>query len=632
MPATGASRSLKARELRRFARWLVAVNLIVGAMLGLTVFHSLRTSRQIHEARARTATENLVEGLKAGIWAKLNRVDGALLSTGFRLKHIGSRGPLDLAFVKQVLAEQKSLVPEIESLWITDALGNVQPGAGVPPFQTVNLGDREYFRRVRDEAADALVVSEPTHARISKKWVLVLARRLSNLDGSFAGIVYANVAVEEFHDLFKSLSVGRQGAVTLRTESLRLVARYTPGDNGGPPPVGSANVSPELAASLKVSPAQGFFVSRTKLDNIERTNSYRRVHPFPLYVLAGLATAEFFSQWRADAAVQVALASVLMLVLLGASCGVYRSRVRQYRAQQEVSRLVDEQGLMLNNELIGILRLKAGQIMWANKAIETMFGHPLQDLVGYTTRVLCGDDEAYDRLGKAAYTHLASGSPFRAQLLLRKKNGSPIWVDASGALMADRAGESLWVMLDVTQTRLQQQEIERAALYDSLTGLPNRRLLHERLELCLHGRRRSEHLLAVAFMDLDGFKPINDTHGHETGDVVLCTVARRMQAGMRAGDTIARIGGDEFVLIFADLKGQEDCMSTLERILAVIREPIPVLGKSPCAVSASIGVAFLDEEHATACTLLATADVAMYRAKKAGGNQVCCGEAEACVV
>ncbi|WP_298232193.1 diguanylate cyclase [uncultured Azohydromonas sp.] len=610
-----------ARELRRFVRWLVAVNVIVGGVLALAIFQALNASHEVHANRARNATENLVEGLKDSISAHLKLVDSALLNTRLALGHLRQHAPLERDEVHRVLSEQQSLVPQMESLRVTDAQGNLLFGAGVPTAPRVNISDLDFFRRARDASSDEVFVSEPLESRINGKWIVVLARRMADTEGRFAGVVYGTLLTGHFSAMFEGMALGQHGAITLRSGSLRLVARHTPGDTG-PQPVGSARVSAELAAAVKAAPAQGFFVSRTKLDGIERTNAYRRIDSFPLYILAGLATDEFFAPWRVDAAANIALLAALTLLLAGSSALVLRSRTRQYHAQQEVSRLVAEQALMLDSELIGIVRLKHRRITWVNKGLERMFGYRADELIGQSARIFYGDDQTFEEFGKLAYPHLEAGRAFRAPLMLRRKSGEPIWVDASGTWMQGQPGEMVWMTLDITKDKLQHDEVVHAALYDLLTGLPNRRLMLERLKLCMQSCERFTSQLAVAFIDLDGFKAVNDAHGHDAGDVVLRVAAQRMQGAVRACDTVARIGGDEFVVILNDLEERAQCAAILERIRSVVSEPIIIPGKGPCTVSASIGVEFHGPRHTTPESLMTAADEAMYQAKKAGRNRV----------
>lgn len=175
-------------------------------------------------------------------------------------------------------------------------------------------------------------------------------------------------------------------------------------------------------------------------------------------------------------------------------------------------------------------------------------------------------------------------------------------------------------MADITNKKMQQEELEKKANYDSLTGLPNRLLLTDRLRLAMAQSKRSDLLLAVCYLDLDGFKPINDVHGHEAGDQVLTEVAKRLSRSVRAGDTVARVGGDEFVLLLWGVENIQECDRTLERIVVDIDSPI-ALANIQVSVTASIGVSVFPINGDDPNLLTAQADSAMYRSKQAGGNR-----------
>ncbi len=167
----------------------------------------------------------------------------------------------------------------------------------------------------------------------------------------------------------------------------------------------------------------------------------------------------------------------------------------------------------------------------------------------------------------------------------------------------------------------QERMLKQTAHYDALTGLPNRVLMADRLEHAMHQTPRRHASLAVAFLDLDGFKTVNDNHGHETGDLLLRTLAQRMKAVLRDGDTLARYGGDEFVAVLGDLHGPQDCEPLLVRLLDAAAAPVQA-GQTVLQVSISIGVAFFDPtDRYDAEQLLRRADQAMYVAKNAGKNR-----------
>jgi len=166
----------------------------------------------------------------------------------------------------------------------------------------------------------------------------------------------------------------------------------------------------------------------------------------------------------------------------------------------------------------------------------------------------------------------------------------------------------------------QEKQLENIAHFDVLTGVPNRMLLADRLAQALARTKREQGLMAVCYLDLDGFKSVNDNFGHEAGDQVLVEVTRRIKETIREDDTVARLGGDEFVLLLVGLQAPEECVSSLHRLLLAINQPIQLRGKS-LRISASIGVSLYPEDEQDADTLLHHADQAMYIAKQSGKNR-----------
>ena len=161
------------------------------------------------------------------------------------------------------------------------------------------------------------------------------------------------------------------------------------------------------------------------------------------------------------------------------------------------------------------------------------------------------------------------------------------------------------------------------AYHDLLTGLPNRLLVADRLKQALAQTERANQMLAVCYLDLDGFKPVNDQYGHAAGDKFLTEIARRLEKSVRANDTVARFGGDEFVLLLADLNTTDECHLVLNRVIAEINLPFLIDGSSEVSVGASIGVTLFPNDNDDADILLRHSDQAMYQAKKLGRNQIC---------
>ena len=196
------------------------------------------------------------------------------------------------------------------------------------------------------------------------------------------------------------------------------------------------------------------------------------------------------------------------------------------------------------------------------------------------------------------------------------------WFTARGTLMLDADGKALrmiGVSQDITERKRQEEEIRYLAYHDTLTGLPNRRLLDDRLRQNVYMAQRRDGRLAVMVIDLDHFKAVNDTCGHKTGDAVLREVAHRLSTCVRKADTLARPGGDEFVVVMSELSLESDCALVAEKILRALEPGIEVDGQV-FSMGASIGISLFPSDAGDGEALLRNADVAMYRAKELGRN------------
>lgn len=219
---------------------------------------------------------------------------------------------------------------------------------------------------------------------------------------------------------------------------------------------------------------------------------------------------------------------------------------------------------------------------------------------------------------------------YACEARMRHRDGHWVWVLDRGRLIS-RTPEGLpqWmagIHLDITERKAMEARLSQLANHDSLTGLPRRVLLADRLSQAIAQSNRRGGRLAVAFIDLDGFKHINDLHGHEAGDHVLVELARRMTGELRSGDTVARLGGDEFVMLLTDLQHDDDGIRHLQRVMDAIALPVP-FGDAQLAVTASIGIShFIPGSSVDPDHLLRVADKAMYVAKAAGKNCIRLGQ------
>ena len=262
------------------------------------------------------------------------------------------------------------------------------------------------------------------------------------------------------------------------------------------------------------------------------------------------------------------------------------------------------------------------RILDVNPAFTTVTGYSREDALGRNPSFLKSGHHHPDFYADMWATLLRTGT-WRGEIWNRRKDGG-LFAELLTLTAVPAAGGGpgyfLGVFTDITQIKSHQQHLEHIAHYDALTQLPNRILLADRLHIGLAQARRTGDLMAVCYLDLDGFKPVNDTYGHEAGDKILVEVASRLTLGIRAGDTVARLGGDEFVLLLSGIQDVQECQLALDRLLRLLGKPYAI-GDAEIRLSASIGVALFPLDETDPDTLLRHADQSMYAAKESGRNR-----------
>ncbi len=263
----------------------------------------------------------------------------------------------------------------------------------------------------------------------------------------------------------------------------------------------------------------------------------------------------------------------------------------------------------------------SAQIIAVNPAFTEITGYPLEQIAGATPAVLSSgrqDEHYYQKMWSA----LKERGQWQGEIWNRRRSGDiyPEWL--SIAAVRDSEGETthyIGIFSDVTERKEAEARIHHLAHHDALTGLPNRLLLQDRLGQAIREARRKGSQVGILFMDLDRFKWINDTLGHDAGDHLLRTITRRCLDVLRESDTLARLGGDEFVAILPGLQQAQDAGLVARKLLAAITQPC-MLGNHELSVTCSIGIAVFPGDGTTDSLLLRNADAAMYRAKSEGRN------------
>jgi diguanylate cyclase (GGDEF)-like protein/PAS domain S-box-containing protein len=328
------------------------------------------------------------------------------------------------------------------------------------------------------------------------------------------------------------------------------------------------------------------------------------------------------------------------------------------RQRDELERSLREQEAILNATLIGIGFVRDRKIARCNRRFEQLFGYAPGELAGQDSTVLAADPEDFEQFRDEALVLLATGQTLETERRARRKDGTEFWCKITGRAIDPQMLEqgAIWICDDVSDQRAARESLEtsRAVLeravverntalqnmnqvleaeigerklaelraqyladHDALTNLPNRRLLEDRLTQALALSERNRKQTAVMFIDLDRFKVVNDSAGHAAGDAVLKEVSQRLAKQLRTGDTICRIGGDEFVVVLPQFTRLSDIAHVSQKIIETVSQPVNY-NDQDLSVSPSIGISIFPDDGRDAETLIRNADAAMYHAKETG--------------
>jgi diguanylate cyclase (GGDEF)-like protein/PAS domain S-box-containing protein len=266
-----------------------------------------------------------------------------------------------------------------------------------------------------------------------------------------------------------------------------------------------------------------------------------------------------------------------------------------------------------------------GTILTVNRAFTEVTGYQAEEVLGKTPQVLRSG-----RQDRRFYEHmwgkLMTDGEWQGEIWNRRKNGEVYleWLVIS-AVRDEREQITNYVAVfsDITAEKQNEERLYHLAHYDPLTELPNRVLFQDRFTLALARARRGGRKIAVMFLDLDGFKEVNDKYGHTAGDTLLAQVAARLSTQLRKSDTVARLGGDEFAIILPDLFETVGLDGVAQKIIESIAKPFTLGGTQRTHITTSVGISLYPADGGTSDDLLRRADVAMYEAKRRGKNQLC---------
>ena len=305
----------------------------------------------------------------------------------------------------------------------------------------------------------------------------------------------------------------------------------------------------------------------------------------------------------------------------------YRGVTQDITEARRAEQLLRQQAAVFSTVQEGIVITDlAGRVLAVNPAFTTITEYTAEEMLGTELEARLCSGRHPEAFFAARRQALRTQGQWAGAQWSRRRSGDVYqeWVTVNTVLSP--AGEALsrvWVQIDLSRMERTETDLEREALHDALTGLPNRRLLQARLERALEHARRHHRHGAVLYLDLDRFKPVNDAWGHAAGDELLQQVARRLQSRLREADTLARLGGDEFVVLLEEIMRPQDASEVAALLVACLYAPFTLTCGAQVQIGASIGAALFPDQGLRAEALLDLADQALYRAKREGRHRHC---------
>ncbi|MBK5959375.1 hypothetical protein CCR97_14325 [Rhodoplanes elegans] len=609
-----------------------------------------------HEIRAglRNA-ENVAVLLGGQINESLRMADVALRDLQSRLsaasdKGAGERLVLDdpPAF-RGLMVDRLRRLPQAFGIGLVDAKGQVLLSTARWPTPEIDVSDREYFRELKEHDDDRLSTPIPIIARVDDVNTVVLARRINGPDRRFLGVVLIRIGTEYFESVFRPVKRLDRQILTFSRADGQLFTRY-------PDPIGrfGASIPPDSPWHAAYADGNGAYRSGGLFDGVPRWIVVRKLDDFPLAVSVSVPEAALLGGWWSRS-LAVAAATLAFLV---AAAALLSLMGRQYRRTSSSEAALSEKSTALAREHEALLAHQAalkvqnrrfdaalnnmtqglamfdrtGCLVVCNERYREIYGIALVDTVPGTPLydVISGCSDLRGRPERALTVtrqireRIVSGTVTTHEITLR--NGRIVQV----LNQPMEGGGWLSTHEDITERRQTEEKIRRLAHNDLLTGVANRSHFLEEIESARRRLVAEQRPFSVLMLDLDRFKPVNDSLGHAAGDTVLKEIARRLQKALRAEDVLARLGGDEFAVIQSPPRGfvaggdwdeamHESAVVLATRIVDLVDEPFDIDGHK-VTVGASIGIAMAPKDGVKVAELMKKADLALYAIKGNGRN------------
>jgi len=551
---------------------------------------------------------------------------------------LAAGGPRNAADMRTLLVRYQKAQPDLARINMFAPDGRLIASSGtLDPTAAREISDpafREAFAETL--STDGLVVGRPMYGVFAHAWIIPLRMRvLGPTNGEPIAVVSAVVLLDNQQALWRGIHLPAHGIIGLLHDDGYPVARLPvppdPKEYYGAP--GRSFLWQHLASDS--FPESGEWRDLSAVDGMARVYTYQRVADYPITAFFAIPEAAFWATWRDRVQVPFALFALSLGGMIFAAIWTSSELAARERERDlaEAARRERESELKRQTALLAQTQhaahiggwefdLISNHLYWTEETFRIHETSPEDFTPAVEQAIEFYAPESRGAIRAAIETGIRRGEPWDIELELITARGRRIWVRTTGC--AEFGGNDMPVKLsgsfqDVTERRRADERIRRLAHYDELTGLPNRNLFGYHLSRALSHAERYNKRFSVLFIDLDRFKNINDSLGHDVGDAVLKIIGRRLTDAMRAADVVARLGGDEFVVIAEELSSNEGSADVARKLLAQIELPVPLQGQE-FILTASIGIATFPADGRDMQTLIKRADIAMYRAKDLGKN------------
>ncbi|WP_348693395.1 EAL domain-containing protein [Duganella fentianensis] len=620
----------------KFRRRLLTGLFLMAILAIAVVISQFRTSYNEREHAVRSQTEHYAKAMEAHVLYSIQSVDLSLLSFSSAIKVLTRQQSRSSTTMSELLSSHNANFSGDYAIIFLDNQGNSIASSDGSKLLNMQYRDKDFFKAHLDSNLRGhLYIGEPELTTAKKIPMLFLSRRVENDHGEFLGVIVAPVNIERFVTVFENSRFDADIVIALIHGKGKVIVRVpnfiaTFGHNLAPS---------QLFEYLKRS-STGTYHDVSAIDGLKRVYSYRALDEMPLIIVVGSNDAEANRILQQNYLIAGAGLTALLLLMIGAGHFSLRTYQRQEEKEQRYRALYVassemEKKLRANEESMRLAALLfqnsseammvtdvEGKILTVNPAFSLLYGYLEKDLIdhrGYELAAGQQEQSVFDRMSESILEH----GEWEGEIWQQHKDGETFLVSMRVNTVFDEEGNPIRhvaLLRDITKKKASEELIWRQANFDALTSLSNRRMFHEHLRLEMKKTDRSKLPMALVFLDVDHFKQVNDTLGHDQGDLLLKQVAQRLTSCVRGTDIVSRLGGDEFTIILSELRNASDVARIAQEILRQMSTPFE-LNEHTAHVSSSIGITLYPEDGKDAETLIKNADQAMYIAKQEGRNR-----------